>query len=108
MLPESARDEEEAANTGRRNEQIAVLLESAEEEAANTGRRNEQRAVLPRDEEEAANTGRRSEQRVLPESARNEEGAQTLASCIRDIPSFICRIEFLRVLVIIISFCYYL
>ena len=63
MLPESARDEERAANTGRRSEQRAVLPESArdEERAANTGRRSEQRAVLPegaRDEERAANTGR--------------------------------------------------
>ena len=61
MLPEGARDEERATNTGRRSEQRAVLPESArdEERAANTGRRSEQRAVLPegaRDEERATNT----------------------------------------------------
>ena len=80
-LPESARDEERAANTGRRNEQRDVQPESArdEERAANTGRRSEQRDVLPksaRDEERAANTGRRNEQRdVQPESAREVERA---------------------------------
>ena len=65
-LPESAKDEETAANTGRRSEQRETLSECArdEETAANTGRRR------------AANTGTRSEQRAtLPGSARNEERA---------------------------------
>ena len=49
MLPGSAKDEERAANTGRRSEQRAVLPGSAknEERAAKTGRRSKQRALLP-------------------------------------------------------------
>ena len=66
MLPESARDEERAANTGRRSELRVALLRSArdKERSANTGRRSEQGAVLPenaRDEERAANANNHHE-----------------------------------------------
>ena len=74
VLPESASDEETAANAGRRSEQRAVLPKSVrdEEREAHTGKTSEQRAALPesaRAEERATNTGRRSEWRAaLPGS----------------------------------------
>ena len=75
LLPESARDEERTANTGRRSEQRASASRVQ-------GMRREQqtlvggvnRELLPesaRDEERTANTGRRSEQRA---SARECKG----------------------------------
>ena len=64
---------------GRVSRELRCQRARDEEGAANTGRRSEQRAALPvtaRDVEGAANTSRKSEQRAaLPVSARDEEGA---------------------------------